>query len=356
MKIKPLVTILCITYNQKKFIAETIDSFLQQKTNFGFEIIIHDDNSTDGTTQILTEYGKTHPDIVKINYEKENQFSKGNIRFVDEMFRQAKGDYIALCEGDDYWTDPMKLQAQVNYLQQHPSHTICFHTAKIVSDNQQKEVFFPSGNENSDYTITKMLQTNFIATSTVMYRKQDYKNLKCTTMPNDWYLHLYHAQFGKIGFIDKPMAVYRRHSGGVWWESTADRQKFWQNHWEAHIIFWHKVIEMFKDNPQYTKLAQESLDIMLDEVVDKSPDLVNKIYKKYPAEINNYVIYANKRLRQTESELLQLQKQVNQLAGNIENIGTEKAHLKAELNRVINSKSWKLTGPLRKLLTALRHK
>jgi glycosyltransferase involved in cell wall biosynthesis len=119
----PLVSIACITYNQAAFIREAIEGFLMQKTNFCFEIIIHDDASTDGTDQIIREYELQYPDLIFPIYQTENQYSKGVRRFLATfLLPQAKGKYIAFCEGDDYWIDQYKLQKQVDFLEANPEY------------------------------------------------------------------------------------------------------------------------------------------------------------------------------------------------------------------------------------------
>src|SRR5690606_24868156 len=115
---KPLVSICCITYNHVKYIRQCLDGFLIQKTNFSYEIIVHDDASTDGTAEIIKEYVKRFPNIFIPICQTENQHSKG-IRgvFAKFVFPKSNGKYIAMCEGDDYWTDPLKLQKQVDILE-----------------------------------------------------------------------------------------------------------------------------------------------------------------------------------------------------------------------------------------------
>ena len=131
-----MVSICCITYNHEKYIADAIESFLTQKTNFKFEILIHNDASTDRTAQIIKKYENLYPDIVKPIYQTENQYSKG-IKIFPYLYHRAKGKYIALCEGDDYWMYEGKLQAQVDYLEAHSSCTLCVHAAIIVREDKK---------------------------------------------------------------------------------------------------------------------------------------------------------------------------------------------------------------------------
>ena len=126
-----LVSVCCMTYNHVSFIRQCLDGFMMQKCSFNFEVLIHDDASTDGTQNIIQEYVTRYPDIIKPIYQKENQYSKGIDPNVKYNFSRAKGKYIAMCEGDDYWTDPYKLQKQVDFLESHPDYVMCSHNVDI---------------------------------------------------------------------------------------------------------------------------------------------------------------------------------------------------------------------------------
>lgn len=136
----PLVSICCITYNHHHYIRQCLNGFLMQKTNFAFEVIINDDCSTDGTTEILREYASKNPDIIKPIFQDENQYAKG-VRgmFQHFVFPKAQGKYIAICEGDDYWTDPLKLQKQVDYLETHPNFSMCFHRVECLAEKGREK-------------------------------------------------------------------------------------------------------------------------------------------------------------------------------------------------------------------------
>lgn len=134
----PLVSICCITYNHEPYIVQTLDGFLMQKTSFPFEILIHDDASTDRTADIIREYEKKFPKIIKPIYQKENQYSKGNRDILASfVYPRAKGKYIALCEGDDYWIDENKLQMQVNFLENNPEYGMCYTNFNLVSEKSK---------------------------------------------------------------------------------------------------------------------------------------------------------------------------------------------------------------------------
>jgi glycosyltransferase involved in cell wall biosynthesis len=123
---EPLVSVCCITYNHVSYISEAIDSFLMQETSFPFEILVHDDASTDGTEKIILAYAENYPGIIRAVIQTENQYSKAGLIAHRFLFPKAKGKYIALCEGDDYWTDSTKLQKQVQFLEDHPEYVITY--------------------------------------------------------------------------------------------------------------------------------------------------------------------------------------------------------------------------------------
>lgn len=129
------VSILCLTYNHAKYIRQAIESFINQKTTFEYEIIIHDDCSTDNTIEILKEYKEKYPDKIRLLLEDENQYSKGEKNIISIMIPKVKGEYIALCEGDDYWTDKNKLQYQVDILDKNSDYMGCTHNVVVVKEN-----------------------------------------------------------------------------------------------------------------------------------------------------------------------------------------------------------------------------
>ena len=134
---KTLVSICCVTYNHENFIRQCLDGFVIQKTNFVFEILVHEDASTDKTALILKQYETNYPQLFRCVYQSVNQFAIQNT-LVNILFPMAKGKYIAICEGDDYWTDPYKLQKQVDFLEANPEFSICTHNV-IVSERGKKD-------------------------------------------------------------------------------------------------------------------------------------------------------------------------------------------------------------------------
>lgn len=131
----PALSICCVTYNHEKFIGQCIDGFLMQETTFPVEILIHDDASKDATAEIIRAYQARYPHIIKPIFQAENHYSKGIKPNITFNYPRAQGRYIAVCEGDDYWTDPHKLETQVGFLERNPEYVICYHDAKIIDEN-----------------------------------------------------------------------------------------------------------------------------------------------------------------------------------------------------------------------------
>ncbi len=224
-KIKPLVVISCITYNHGPYIRDALDGFVMQKTNFSFVAIVHDDASTDNTADILREYADRYPDIILPIYELENQYSKGGgeMGLILRKAREATGaKYVALCEGDDYWTDPKKLQKQVDFLEAHPDYSMCFHNAIVYYEKNRIDNVMVDGFDNLEITPLKLYCNWPIPTASILFRSKVYCNkiyLKSMQIPNanfgDVQVGVGAGFEGKIHFINECMSVYRRLESGA---------------------------------------------------------------------------------------------------------------------------------------------
>lgn len=229
-----LVSISCITYNHEPYIRKCLDGFLLQQTNFSYEILIHDDASTDETANIIKEYEEKYPNIVKPIYQTQNQYSKGvkGISIVYNFVR-AKGLYIAMCDGDDYWTDPYKLQKQVDFLQKNTDYQLVYHKVNIYDEVQNKLNIEENNvlNQEKTYTIEDLAKRNFIHTPSVLFRKDnlDFSPfLKSKIVPLDYSLWVFCAAHGKIKYLPDIMAVYRIWNGSVWEKkSVVYKTKIW---------------------------------------------------------------------------------------------------------------------------------
>jgi len=204
-----------ITYNHVKYIARAIDSVLMQQVDFDYELVIGEDFSTDGTRAIVAEYQERYPDKIRAFLRKKNLGAQGNGM---QTLAACHGQYMALLEGDDYWTDPFKLHKQVEFLEAHPECSMVFTAAKILRGNELQDSYPPPVIGNI-YTLDDILENDFVLTATVMYRNSIKGHLPTwfKQMPvGDWPLHILHAMRGDIGYLPESTAVYRIHRGGVW--------------------------------------------------------------------------------------------------------------------------------------------
>lgn len=258
-----IVSISCITYNHAPYIRQCLDGFLMQKTDFAFEVLIHDDASTDGTEEIIRKYEAKYPDIIKPLYEEENQWVKGRKGSKTFNYPRAKGKYIALCEGDDYWTDPLKLQKQVDFLEKNPDYSMCFHNARVTYENSQKESHLFKELETRTYTGEEILQEWTIPTASVLFRKESYFPLNNPNfLYGDIILFLSLAENGKIWGMDDVMCIYRKHEGGLILSNkrTPDSlKKFIKHHEEISKSFGgkYKAVEDILLSKNYIGLSKK---------------------------------------------------------------------------------------------------
>jgi glycosyltransferase involved in cell wall biosynthesis len=220
----PLVSVCVQTYNHEPFIAEALDSILEQRTSFPFEVLVGEDDSTDVTRPIVQDYERRYPELIRAFYHRGDDKlyidgrKTGRRNFVNNL-RNARGKFIALLDGDDYWTDPDKLQKQVYMLSVHKGLQSCFHRAWKVNEAAERELFPPKEKNKETFTKKELLHSNFIATSSVMFRNWDAWDLPewfFRVPMADWALHLLNAGKGDIGFVDAPMSVHRQHGEGAW--------------------------------------------------------------------------------------------------------------------------------------------
>ncbi len=207
-----LVSICCITYNHEKYIRDAIEGFLIQKTTFPFEIIIHDDASTDNTQKIIREYSNKENRIVSI-LRKTNIKSTG-VPVFPFTFQKAKGKYIALCEGDDYWTDSLKLQKQVDFLEANLEFSLCFHNAKVIYEDKKKQPHSFVHLEKTTFNIVDIIISPwFIPTQSILFRREYlvFPEWFKYVYNGDLALQLIYALKGNFYYLDEIMSVYRKH-------------------------------------------------------------------------------------------------------------------------------------------------
>lgn len=246
-----MVSICCITYNQKKYIKSALDSFLRQKTNFDYEIIVHDDASDDGTIDIIKKYEKKYPNRIVTIFESENQYSKRPNSVLDIVFAKAKGKYIALCDGDDGFYDDNKLQMQFDVLEGDKSISLVSHNTRVVSSD---EVFVSNNVPYSKNVITEedflMNYSGSMHTSSMMFRRCDVVKLPCyfkDALVGDLPLKLYLLSIGNGFHIDKIMSFYRTNAIGSW----SLMEKVDKNRLMNNFIKEIEVYELFNRDTDY---------------------------------------------------------------------------------------------------------
>lgn len=228
------VSIFCITYNQVEYLSDAIDSFLGQKTNFKFEILINDDASTDGTTELALKYQEKYPDVIRVVTHLENQFSKGINNNSEYLYPIAKGKYFAFCEGDDYWIDPNKLQIQYDYLKQNPRFGFCVH-ASVNIDARTKAVLSTKHLYNQSCYVRPedvISKVQSFATASFFVERglyERYLSSDIFRLPahGDQKMALFFCTMSNAYYIDSEMSAYRMFSNGSINKTLAkDRNRF----------------------------------------------------------------------------------------------------------------------------------
>jgi glycosyltransferase involved in cell wall biosynthesis len=250
---KPIISICCIAYNHEEYIAEALDSILMQETNFAFEIIVRDDASTDNTADIIRKYEAKYSKIIKPIYEKENGYQKG-IKPVPATCEKAVGEYIALCEGDDYWTDKKKLQKQLDKMRLFPDCNISFHPAEEVINNKKTGVIF-SKNANKDQLFLTpdviLGEGHFCPTASLIFKRDIITNLPKslykTKGATDYIIQIMGSINGGALYINETMSIYRREHPGSWSVinlKTNDSSKYNQNKVNTYLASNESIILM----------------------------------------------------------------------------------------------------------------
>lgn len=311
------VTIVSITYNHEKYIAQALDSFIMQKTNFPFEVIISDDASIDKTAEIIRKYAETYPEIIKPIFRKKNL---GVCENYIQTLALAKSEYVILCDGDDYFSDPLKLQRQVDFLNSNTDCSICFHPVQIFfEDNSQPTEIFPTPEyrlKKNIFTLNDILYNNFMQTNSVMYRwifvKENIEDIfPKDILPCDWFLHILHAQKGKIGYINKTMANYRRHKDGIWWKSIHSVDDFHYLYGISELNFYLNVYKKILNNDKkYYESNIVSFSKTLINIYLQKNDFkkIEKVLSMCPEACTNNNCFPNE-IYYYEKKLKQLRKQ-----------------------------------------------
>jgi glycosyltransferase involved in cell wall biosynthesis len=215
--INPLVSVCLITYKHENYIRQAIESVFIQKVNFPFELIIADDCSPDQTRAIIEKYKNQHPELIRLIFQKKNVGAGRN--FLD-LLNSANGKYIAYLEGDDYWTDPLKLQTQFDFMEKNPDFSLCYHKINWIFNYKPADLSkIPSEsniNDKEEYNIYDILELGwFIRTCSMFFKNFELPNEFEKLYIGDYPLHILLADKGKVGFINKCMATYRINNQGI---------------------------------------------------------------------------------------------------------------------------------------------
>jgi glycosyltransferase involved in cell wall biosynthesis len=232
-KQKPLVSVHLLTYNHAKFIAQSIESVVNQKTNFPFEIVIGDDHSTDGTSQIVDQYAAKYPELIKVVRGKTNGGPQPNsIRILEN----SEGKYMAALEGDDYWIDPLKLQKQADFMEQNPDFSICFTNTRVeFFENNEEPYLLNSTIEKDVFELRDLIAETevwFMGTATLFYTMSSIFPVQPwfhKTKSGDIPMIMLAARHGKIKYLSDLTAAYRRHAAGASNTDHKDDAKFLEN-------------------------------------------------------------------------------------------------------------------------------
>ena len=259
----PLISVCVQTYQHSNFIRECLEGILLQNTDFSFEILLGEDDSSDGTREICKEYAEKYPDKIRLFlHHRENNIwvgdqPTGRFNFLYNMF-SAKGKYIALCEGDDYWTDPLKLQKQVDFLETNPYYGICFHNVRQLSSFNENSVIIPGVESDKDFNLEEYIIRNRTATCSMVFRRKYIDPLP------QWFMKVPFGDLGIILFILKKtnlkgkvlketMGVYRIHEDSTHGKFQKDDRGLIKAY-KQHLMF-NKIIKKdFLKDPCYNKI------------------------------------------------------------------------------------------------------
>lgn len=255
------VTVVCITYKHERYIESCLNGIVMQQTDFPFEVIVYDDASPDKTAEIIKSFEERYPELIKPFYQKNNATSRGYNKYHD-IYPLAKGKYLAICEGDDFWTDPLKLQKQYDFMESHPDYSLCGTAAHLAREDGSfmPETFSLSGGSR-EISTEEIIDNWCMATASLFYRKDK----RVIDIPyigdcrnGDYATAVYLALNGRVYYIDEPTCAYRKMSIGSLGYRWRSEPEFYKKSRLAYLDML-KRIDVFSEY-KYTDLIKNKIE------------------------------------------------------------------------------------------------
>jgi glycosyltransferase involved in cell wall biosynthesis len=290
MKKTPLVSICCLAFNTEKYIAQTLEGFIMQKTNFPFEIIVHDDASPDRTGEIILQYARKYPELIIPIFQKENQYynrNKGGTNLTKFMLPLTSGKYIAMCEGDDYWINPLKLQTQVDFMEAHPDYNFSVGRVDVLTEKTGiiRKMKDPVNPDKKDtYLLKDYLKTPFSQTSSFVFRNtgEDFPEWFAKVHAEDRSLVIVKTGKGKIKYHPELFSIYRIHETSI---TFTARYNIYERFIET-LISWKLYL-----GKEYKKIIEIMISIMDQKnKLHKSGNIVEKSYYAFNIKVLNLIL------------------------------------------------------------------
>lgn len=300
----PTVSICCMTYNQEKYISKAIEGFLKQITSFQIEIIIHDDYSTDNTKKIIEDYAKLDPRI-RLIFQKENKYSKNERIWYKYMFPKCQGKYIAICDGDDYWTNPLKLQKQVDFLEENKDYGIIGTRMLTLFQKENKIIDWQHPkNKKENLNILDLIDGNFIYASSSLFKNDFVIENWWNEFPiGDWPLYINQIKNRKIKILDENTGVYRVHNKGI--HSGIDQFKQHEKEISClHILLQFSNHTLTEKNSMRKSIEKKNL-LFFNELKNKQSELEAK-----QIELALEIKTSEKALNKLKTKLISIKKTI----------------------------------------------
>lgn len=271
---KPLVTVALLAYNHEKYIAQALNSILSQQTSFPVEVLVANDCSTDSTAAIIAQLDRENPGKISILPRATNLGLSANLQ---DCRSRARGRYLAILEGDDYWIDPAKLQRQFDAMEANPDWSMCYHSCRLFcEDGSRPPRIMPETPPKAPLGVLDLLKQNHVASMSVAFFRQgvitETPSWHATLRNGDWALYILHADRGPVGFVPGVMTAYRIHDQGLW--SGFDSYGRWQQTLDVFV----NLRRHFGD--RYATEIDEAHRVQLEAIRQRVTDL-EKIERRY---------------------------------------------------------------------------